>query len=171
QSRALEEQLLNEEIPYRVYGGVRFFERAEIKDTLAYLRLVANRHDDAAFERAVNTPARGIGGRTLDVVRQTPRAASLSLWDASPPCSQGSRLAGRAGHALAGFHVLIDEIANEVDSLPLADKIDHVLARSGLREYWAKESRGVLDSESRTDNLDELVSVASRFVRGDDEES
>ncbi|MGO1894162.1 MAG: DNA helicase II [Luteimonas sp.] len=171
QSRALEEQLLNEEIPYRVYGGVRFFERAEIKDTLAYLRLVANRHDDAAFERAVNTPARGIGGRTLDVVRQTARAASLSLWDASQRCSQDSSLAGRARNALAGFHVLIDEIANEVDSLSLADKIDHVLARSGLREYWAKESRGVLDSESRTDNLDELVSVASRFVRGDDEES
>ena len=171
QSRALEEQLLGEEIPYRVYGGVRFFERAEIKDTLAYMRLIANRADDAAFERAVNTPTRGIGDRTLDVVRQTARAASLSLWDASQRCAQDASLGGRARNALAGFHALIEDLANEVDSLPLADKIDHVLARSGLREYWARESRGVLDSESRTDNLDELVSVASRFVRGDDEES
>ena len=171
QSRALEEQLIGEEIPYRVYGGVRFFERAEIKDTLAYLRLVANRADDAAFERAVNTPTRGIGDRTLDAVRQSARAAGLSLWDASQRCSQDASLAARARNALAGFHALIDDLANEVESMPLPEKIDHVLARSGLREHWSRESRGVLDSESRTDNLDELVSVASRFVRGDDEEA
>ncbi|MGY0561515.1 DNA helicase II [Luteimonas sp. A277] len=171
QSRALEEQLVGDEVPYRIYGGVRFFERAEIKDTLAYMRLVANRADDAAFERAVNTPTRGIGDRTLDVVRQTARAASLSLWDASQRCSQDSSLAARARNALAGFHTLIDDLANEVDTLPLPEKFDHVLVRSGLREHWARESRGVLDSESRIDNLDELVSVASRFVRGDDEET
>src|SRR5690606_2230261 len=81
QSRALEAPLLSAESPHRVYGGVRFFERAEIEDPLAYLRLVASRADDAAFERAVNTPARGIGGRTLDAVRQTARAHGLSLWD------------------------------------------------------------------------------------------
>src|SRR5690554_6747488 len=171
QSRALEEQLLAEEIPYRVYGGVRFFERAEIKDALAYMRLIANRADDAAFERAVNTPTRGIGGRTLDVVRQTARAASLSLWDATLRCSQDASLAGRARNALAGFHALIEDLANEVEAMPLQEKIEHVLARSGLREFWARESRGALDSESRIDNLDELVSVASRFNRGDDEES
>src|SRR5690554_1134537 len=170
QSRALEEQLLAEEIPYRVYGGVRFFERAEIKDALAYMRLIANRADDAAFERAVNTPARGIGGRTLDVVRQTARAAGLSLWDASLRCSQDSSLAARARNALAGFHALIGDLADEVESMPLAEQLEHVLARSGLREFWARESRGVLDSESRIDNLDELVSVASRFTRGDDDE-
>ena len=170
QSRALEEQLLAEEVPYRVYGGVRFFERAEIKDTLAYVRLVANRGDDAAFERAVNTPARGIGGRTLDAVRQTARAAGLSLWDASQRCSQDASLAARARNALAGFHALIDDLANEVDPMPLAEQIEHVLARSGLRDFWARESRGVLDSESRIDNLDELVSVASRFARSEDDE-
>ena len=170
QSRALEEQLLAEEIPYRVYGGVRFFERAEIKDTLAYMRLIANRDDDAAFERAVNTPARGIGGRTLDAVRQTARAASVSLWEASQRCSQDASLAARARNALAGFHALIDDLSNEVDAMPLAEQIEHVLARSGLRDFWARESRGVLDSESRIDNLDELVSVASRFTRGDDHE-
>ncbi|AOH35990.1 DNA helicase II [Luteimonas sp. JM171] len=170
QSRALEEQLLAEEIPYRVYGGVRFFERAEIKDTLAYMRLIANRDDDAAFERAVNTPARGIGGRTLDAVRQTARAASVSLWEASQRCSQDASLAARARNALAGFHALIDDLSNEVDAMPLAEQIEHVLARSGLRDFWARESRGVLDSESRIDNLDELISVASRFTRGDDHE-
>ncbi len=171
QSRAIEEQLVSEQIPYRVYGGVRFFERAEIKDTLAYLRLIANPADDAAFERAVNTPARGIGGRTLDEVRLRARADGVSLWEASLRTQQESALAARARNALAGFHALIQALAGEVGGLPLPEKIDHVLARSGLREHWAKESRGGLDSESRTDNLDELVSVASRFVHGDDEES
>ena len=171
QSRAIEEQLIAEQIPYRVYGGVRFFERAEIKDALAYMRLFANRADDAAFERAVNTPARGIGGRTLDEVRMRARADGLSLWDASLRTQHDSVLAARARNALAAFHALIDALAGEVDDLPLPEKIDHMLARSGLREHWAKESRGGLDSESRIDNLDELVSVASRFVPGDDEES
>ncbi|WP_149196558.1 DNA helicase II [Luteimonas suaedae] len=171
QSRALEEQLVAGQIPYRVYGGVRFFERAEIKDTLAYLRLVTNRGDDTAFERAVNTPTRGIGERTLDEVRRTARGEGLSLWDASLRIAQAAVVTARARNALAGFHGLIDTLAGEVDALPLPDKIDHVLVRSGLREHWSKESRGGLDSESRTDNLDELVSVASRFVRSDDEES
>ena len=83
QSRAFEEVLIGEQVPYRVYGGQRFFERAEIKDTLAYLRLVGNRSDDAAFERAVNTPTRGIGDRTLDEVRRRARAEAVSLWEAA----------------------------------------------------------------------------------------
>jgi DNA helicase-2/ATP-dependent DNA helicase PcrA len=169
QSRAFEEALLAQQIPYRVYGGVRFFERAEIKDTLAYLRLVASRADDAAFERAVNTPPRGIGERTLDEVRRRARGDGVSLWEASIRVSREAVLAARARNALAGFHALLDAIASEVAELPLQDKIDHVLLRSGLREHYANESRGAL--ESRTDNLDELVSVASRFIRGDDEEA
>ena len=169
QSRAFEETLLAEQIPYRVYGGVRFFERAEIKDTLAYLRLVSNRADDAAFERAVNTPTRGIGERTLDEVRRRARGDGVSLWEASIRVSRENILAARARNALAGFQVLIDALAGEVAELPLKDKIDHVLVRSGLREHYANESKGSLDS--RVDNLDELVSVASRFVRGDDEEA
>ncbi|MGO4551068.1 DNA helicase II [Lysobacter sp. 2RAF19] len=169
QSRAFEEALLGEQIPYRVYGGQRFFERAEIKDTLAYLRLVANRADDAAFERAVNTPTRGIGERTLDEVRRTARENSLSLWDAARATSEGNVLAARARNALAGFLLLIEGLQLETAALPLQEKIDHVLMRSGLREHFANESKGQLDS--RTDNLDELVSVASRFVHGDDEES
>ncbi|MBJ6981749.1 DNA helicase II [Luteimonas sp. MC1572] len=169
QSRIIEEKLLAAQLPYRVYGGVRFFERAEVKDTLAYLRLVANHADDAAFERAVNTPVRGIGGRTLDEVRMRARRDSVSLWEASVREAQSGGLAGRARNALAAFHMLIDAIGGELGELPLKDKIDHVLLRSGLREHYARESKGSLDS--RVDNLDELVSVASRFVRGDDDDS
>ncbi len=177
QSRALEESLLAEQVPYRVYGGMRFFERAEIKDTLAYLRLIANRADDAAFERAVNTPARGIGERTLDEVRKRARLQSWSLWQAArsladgndPGSSPGQGLAARARNALGGFLALIDALSGEVAALDLKDKIDHVLARSGLREFYANDSKGRLDSESRTENLDELLSVASRFTRRSDD--
>jgi DNA helicase-2/ATP-dependent DNA helicase PcrA len=168
QSRAFEEALLAEQIPYRVYGGMRFFERAEIKDTLAYLRLVANRDDDAAFERAVNTPTRGIGERTLSEVRQRARADGISLWEATRRCATGNVLAGRARNALGTFLALVDALDTEIAGMPLQEKIDHVLARSGLREHYAAESKGSLDS--RTDNLDELVSVASRFVQRDDDE-
>ncbi len=169
QSRAFEEALLAEQLPYRVYGGMRFFERAEIKDSLAYLRLITSRADDAAFERAVNTPTRGIGERTLDEVRRFARGAGMTLWDASRELAHAGDLAARARNALAAFLQLIDLLQDETAELPLQDKIDHMLARSGLRAYYEKESRGSLDS--RTDNLDELVSVASRFVRGDDEET
>src|SRR5690606_20532410 len=168
QSRAFEEALLAEQVPYRVYGGQRFFERAEIKDTLAYLRLVANRSDDAAFERAVNTPARGIGQRTLDEVRQRARADGAPLWAAARWLSEEPVLAARARNALAGFLQLVDALEAEIADMPLQEKIDHVLARSGLREHYARESKGQLDS--RTDNLDELVSVASRFTRADEDE-
>lgn len=169
QSRAFEEELLKRQMPYRVYGGMRFFERAEIKDTLAYLRLMANRDDDAAFERAVNTPTRGIGERTLDEVRRTAREHAESLWRAAQRLREMSTLSARARNALGGFAQLIDGLMEEVSELPLAEKIDHALARSGLRLHYEKESQGQLDS--RTDNLDELVSVASRFVRGDEEDA
>ncbi|PPT41631.1 DNA helicase II [Xanthomonas arboricola] len=171
QSRALEEALISEQLPYRVYGGMRFFERAEIKDALAYLRLLTNRSDDAAFERAVNTPTRGIGDRTLDEVRRLARANALSLWEAAMLSTQENTLAARARNALATFLSLVGQLHAETGDMELAERIDHVLMRSGLREHWAKESRSGLDSESRTENLDELVSVASRFTRPDDEDS
>jgi len=170
QSRAFEERLQAEpRVPFRVYGGMRFFERAEIKDTLAYLRMIANRADDAAFERAVNTPTRGIGDRTLDEVRKRARSLSQSLFESARELSVGNELAGRARNALAGFIALIEALTVEVAELELKDKIDHVLMRSGLRDFYLNESKGQLDS--RTENLDELVSVASRFVRRDDEET
>ncbi|MDO4709180.1 MAG: DNA helicase II [Pseudomonadota bacterium] len=169
QSRMFEETLLAEQIPYRVYGGMRFFERMEIKDTLAYLRLIASRVDDAAFERAVNTPARGIGERTLDEVRRIARGAGIPLWQAAELAINDSPLTTRAKNALAGFLQLIALMQQEVQELSLQDKIDHVLMRSGLRAHYEKESRNSLDS--RVDNLNELISVASRFVRGDDEDA
>ncbi len=167
QSRALEEVLLAEQVPYRVYGGMRFFERAEIRDTLAYLRLVASRADDAAFERTVNTPARGIGDRTLDEVRRRARDASVSLWQAASLLVAENALAARARNAVAGFLTLIESLDSETTDLALKDRVDHVLGRSGLREHWSSEARGQLDAESRLENLDELVSVASRFSRAE----
>jgi DNA helicase-2/ATP-dependent DNA helicase PcrA len=171
QSRAFEEQLGQARLPYRVYGGLRFFERMEIKDAMAYLRLVANRDDDAAFERAVNTPPRGIGGRTLDEVRRLAREAGVSLWAAAARLSGGGGevLAGRARNALRGFAEVIESLAAEISEIPLNEQFDHMLQRSGLRDYYARESKGQL--ESRIENLDELVSVASRFERRADEEA
>ena len=169
QSRAFEEELLKRQMPYRVYGGMRFFERAEIKDALAYLRLQANRDDDAAFERAVNTPPRGIGERTLDEVRRTAREYGQSLWQAAQRLCRMSTLSARARNALAAFAQLIDGLGQTTTELPLAEKIDHALMRSGLRAHYEKESQGQLDS--RTDNLDELISVASRFIRSDEEDA
>jgi DNA helicase-2/ATP-dependent DNA helicase PcrA len=114
QSRNFEEQLSQRSIPYRVYGGLRFFERAEIKDALAYLRLTANRHDDAAFERAVNTPPRGIGDRTLDVLRRRARAEGSSMWEAAlGELTDGRELAGRAKNAIKAFLALIDQMARD----------------------------------------------------------
>jgi DNA helicase II / ATP-dependent DNA helicase PcrA len=114
QSRNFEEQLSQRGIKYRVYGGLRFFERAEIKDALAYLRLTANRHDDAAFERAVNTPPRGIGDRTLDVLRRRARQQDTSLWEAAlGELTDGRELAGRAKNAVKAFLALIDQMARD----------------------------------------------------------
>ncbi|HET8899302.1 MAG TPA: DNA helicase II [Rhodanobacteraceae bacterium] len=174
QSRNFEEQLVQRDLPYRVYGGLRFFERAEIKDTLAYLRLSANRHDDAAFERAVNTPPRGIGDRTLDSVRQRARAERLSMWDAALAELTDGALAARAKGAVKGFLGLIESLArafagNAADADPatpasaltLSEQIEHALAVSGLRAHYEHDSRG--NGEARLENLDELVSAASRF--------
>ncbi|MEW9625518.1 DNA helicase II [Rhodanobacter geophilus] len=177
QSRNFEEQLTQRSIPYRVYGGQRFFERAEIKDALAYLRLTANRHDDASFERAVNTPPRGIGDRTLDVLRRRARHDTTSMWEAALAELAGSELAGRAKNAVKGFLALIDGMAHTFSpsppaplpqgegrqGLPLAEQIDHVLVHTGLRDHYEKDSRG--NGEARIENLDELVNVASRFER------
>ncbi|KAB0854498.1 DNA helicase II, partial [Cronobacter sakazakii] len=124
QSRVLEEALLQASMPYRIYGGMRFFERQEIKDALSYLRLIANRNDDAAFERVVNTPTRGIGDRTLDVVRQTARDRQLTLWQACRQLLQEKALAGRAASALQRFLELIEALAHETIDMPLHVQTD-----------------------------------------------
>lgn len=169
QSRALEEQLIQAGMPYRVYGGLRFFERAEIKDALAYLRLLSNRDDDPAFERAVNTPARGIGDKTLDEVRKLARSKSISLWAATQEMMQSSALTARAKNALNVFLELITSLQEQTSELELHEQFDHVLERSGLRAFYSQESKGQVDS--KLENLDELVSVATRFQRRDDEAS
>ncbi|WP_266170394.1 DNA helicase II [Dyella subtropica] len=172
QSRNFEEQLMQRDIRFRVYGGQRFFERAEIKDALAYLRLCSNRHDDAAFERAVNTPPRGIGDRTLDVLRRRARSENTSMWEAVlGELSGGTELAGRAKNAVKAFLTMIDEMSHtfsgkadgdvETTSLALAEQIEHAVIHTGLRDFYEKDSRG--NAESRVENLDELVNVASRF--------
>jgi len=173
QSRNFEEQLIQRDLPYRVYGGLRFFERAEIKDALAYLRLASNRHDDAAFERAVNTPPRGIGDRTLDELRRRARADSSSMWEASLTEVSIGSLAGRAKNAVKAFVALIDELArtfagraeDSTDETPtaldLAEQIEHAIIHTGLRDFYENDKRG--NGEARVENLDELVNVASRF--------
>jgi len=168
QSRNFEEQLIQHDIRYRVYGGLRFFDRAEIKDALAYLRLVASRHDDAAFERTVNTPPRGIGERTLDTLRQRARRDSSSLWDAVLAEFITCDLAGRAKNALRGFVDLIEALAKDCagideSAMALAEQIDIAIQKSGLRDFYEADARG--SAESRVENLDELVNVASRFER------
>src|SRR5271155_4329667 len=160
QSRVFEEAFLNARMPYRVYGGLRFFERAEIKDALAYLRLIASRADDTSFERVVNLPVRGIGSKTVDVVRDNARATSTSLWN-SAIASVQSALPQRAGLALKAFMDLIDKLAREVEGLELHEQVDHIVQSSGLIEHYKKEKgeRG----EARVENLLELVSAARGF--------
>jgi DNA helicase-2/ATP-dependent DNA helicase PcrA len=160
QSRVFEEAFLNARIPYRVYGGLRFFERAEIKDALAYLRLTASRADDTSFERVVNLPVRGIGARTLDTLRAQARSDSTSLWDAALVCI-ASGLPQRAAQALQAFLTMIDELGRQVKGLELHEQVDQVIQMSGLIEHFRKEKgeRG----EARIENLLELVSAARGF--------
>jgi DNA helicase-2/ATP-dependent DNA helicase PcrA len=160
QSRVFEEAFLNARMPYRVYGGLRFFERAEIKDALAYLRLVASRADDTSFERIVNLPTRGIGAKTLDTLRDMARAGGTSLWHAAVAAVQ-SVLPQRAALALQSFLQLIEKLGREVAGLELHEQVDHVIQNSGLIEHFKKErgERG----EGRVENLLELVSAAKGF--------
>ncbi len=168
QSRLFEEALLQAGIPYRVYGGLRFFERAEIKDALAYLRQVANPHDDAAFERAVNQPPRGIGSKTLEAVRAHARDFGCSLWQASEALIAGGAMTKRAANALQGYLDLVRELQAATDGMALFEIAEHVIHHSRLREYFRKAKDG--KGEDRVENLDELVNAARQFER-DAEES
>jgi DNA helicase-2/ATP-dependent DNA helicase PcrA len=165
QSRVFEEAFLNARMPYRVYGGLRFFERAEIKDALAYLRLVSSRADDTSFERVVNLPTRGIGAKTLDLLREHARAHGTSLWLAAAACMQAG-LTARAAASLQSFLSLIERLAGEIRGLELHEQVDHVIQMSGLIEHFKKEKgeRG----EGRIENLLELVSAARGFSAEDD---
>ena len=162
QSRTFEEALLARRIPYRVYGGLRFFERAEIKDALAYLRLIANRDDSAALERIINTPTRGIGNRTLEAIRLAARDQDVSLWAAARGLVESRGvLPARAANSLRAFLELIDGLAAGTADLDLADRLEAVLERSGLRGHVGKDRSE--RAQDKLENLDELITAARSF--------
>jgi len=161
QSRVFEEMLLNANMPYRVYGGLRFFERAEIKDALAYLRLLASRHDAAALERIANVPTRGIGDKSLEAVRARAKSADSSLWEAAQYLVKSNTLVARTSSALAAFLALIERLAQETAGQALPELIEHVLQHSGLLDHYQKEKGE--KGEARVENLRELISAARNF--------
>lgn len=167
QSRVLEEALIRAQMPYRIYGGQRFYERMEIRNALAYLRLLLSRGDDAAVERVINTPPRGIGGKTLDTVRDCARGREISLWQAIAAVIEEKLLPARAMGALAGFATLINELDSGTDELLLEELVEHVIQGSGLIEFFKKEKGE--KGQARVENLEELVSAAKQFVADEDE--
>ncbi|MFT4193938.1 UvrD-helicase domain-containing protein, partial [Ottowia sp.] len=154
QSRAIETQLFNAGVPYRVYGGLRFFERAEIKHALAYLRLLENPRDDTSFLRVVNFPPRGIGARTIEQLQDAARAADLPLVDAV------ASVPGKAGANLAAFVARIDVLREQTEGKTLREIIELMLDQSGLIEHYRAEKEG----QDRIENLEELASAAESFV-------
>ena len=163
QSRVIEHALFNAGMPYRVYGGMRFFERAEVKHALAYLRLVAAPGDDGAFLRVLNFPPRGIGARSIETLQEGAQAAGSSLWQAA--CSRP--LSGKAGTSLAGFIAQIEAMRAAAGGLPLPEAVDHVVQASGLLAHYKMEK----DGQERIDNLQELVNAADGFLREAERES
>jgi DNA helicase-2/ATP-dependent DNA helicase PcrA len=157
QSRVIEHALFNAAMPYRVYGGMRFFERAEIKHALAYLRLVAAPDDDGAFLRVVNFPSRGIGARSLETLQERAQAAGVSLWQAA--CS--TPVGGKAGTSLGAFLKLVDSMRATTAELGLPEAVEQIIQASGLSDHYQSEK----DSQERIENLQELVNAAQSFVR------
>ncbi len=168
QSRVFEEILIDAGIPYRVYGGLRFFERAEIKDALAYLRLAASRRDDPSFERVVNVPARGIGTKTLDQVREYARINQVPMWDATLALVESLELSSRAVSALSAFLELINELETRIEKQSLAEQVDTAVRMSGLLDHYKKEKGE--KAEARLENLEELVTAARQFNSHDDDD-
>ena len=169
QSRVLEEALLEAKIAYRIYGGFRFFERAEIKDALSYLRLIANRQDDAAYERIINTPTRGIGQTTLAKIRELARENNASLWETTLNCLTNRIFSARAHAALESFVTLIEQLSVESQKLKLAEIVDVMLLRSGLLSSHQedKTEKGL----SRAENLKELITATTEFVVSSEQEN
>ncbi|ENM5883101.1 DNA helicase II [Vibrio metoecus] len=163
QSRVLEEALLQASLAYRIYGGMRFFERQEIKDALSYLRLINNRNDDTAFERVINTPPRGLGDKTLDTIRFAARDRGCTLWDASVGLLNDQVLTGRAASALSRFVELINALEEEGIDMPLHVLTDHAVKTSGLFEMYQQEKGE--KSKARIENLEELVTATRQFEK------
>ncbi|HEK1007009.1 TPA: DNA helicase II [Pseudomonas putida] len=167
QSRVLEEALLRERIPYRIYGGQRFFERAEIKNAMAYLRLLEGRGNDAALERVINVPPRGIGEKTVEAIREHARHSQLSMWGAMCQLLAAKALKGRAASALGAFIELIENLSGKVADMPLHTITQTVIEQSGLIIYH-QEEKGE-KGQARVENLEELVSAARNFETSDDD--
>ncbi|GIA10186.1 DNA helicase II [Vibrio cholerae] len=163
QSRVLEEALLQASLAYRIYGGMRFFERQEIKDALSYLRLINNRNDDTAFERVINTPPRGLGDKTLETIRFAARDRGCTLWDASIGLLNDQVLTGRAAGALSRFVELINALGEEGIDMPLHVLTDHAVKTSGLFEMYQQEKGE--KSKARIENLEELVTATRQFEK------
>jgi len=161
QSRELEDALLRVGMPYRIYGGHRFYERLEIKNALAYLRLLINRHDDTAMERVINVPTRGIGGRTIEQVRALAREENSSLWSACVKCVSEKLLSSRAANSVRGFLDLLDSMEAACEDLELHRKVEYVIKHSGLVQHHEKE--GGEKARARLENLDELITAANSF--------
>jgi DNA helicase II / ATP-dependent DNA helicase PcrA len=161
QSRELEDALLRVGMPYRIYGGHRFYERLEIKNALSYLRLLVNRHDDTAMERVINVPVRGIGGRTLEQVRSLARAEGYSLWSTCVKTVNEQLTSARAANSILAFLQLIDSMQQACDALELHQKAEYVIKHSGLVQHHEKE--GGEKARARIENLEELVSAANSF--------
>ncbi|MDE1315291.1 DNA helicase II [Vibrio aestuarianus] len=163
QSRVLEEALIQAGLPYRIYGGMRFFERQEIKDALSYLRLMANRNDDSAFERVVNTPTRGLGDKTLETIRFAARDRGCTMWDASLVLLDEKVLTGRAAGALSRFIELVNALEDDSAEMPLHTQTDHVIKTSGLYTMYEQEKGE--KSKARIENLEELVTATRQFEK------
>ncbi|MEX5586717.1 DNA helicase II [Pseudomonas urmiensis] len=167
QSRVLEEALLRERIPYRIYGGQRFFERAEIKNAMAYLRLLEGRGNDAALERVINVPPRGIGEKTVEAIRDHARHSQLSMWEAMCQLLAAKGLKGRAASALGAFIELIENLAAKAAEMPLHLMTQTVIEQSGLIIYH-QEEKGE-KGQARVENLEELVSAARNFESSEED--
>ena len=161
QSRVFEERFVSEAIPYRVYGGMRFFERAEIKNALAYLRLMDNRNDDASFERVVNTPTRGIGERSVEKVREVAKQHNVSMWQAAKQILADKGLPARAANALQAFLALVEGLQQDTQAMALYEQVDHVVHHVGLIEFYEKEKSE--KAQARVENIEELVTAARGF--------
>lgn len=168
QSRILEEALLREAVPYRIYGGQRFYERLEIRNALAYLRLIANPEDDAAFERVVNTPTRGVGGKTVDNIRLFAREQGCSMWQASTKMVDKKVFAARAGNAVLAFMQTVTELQVSTEGKTLEVIADQMLKKTGLFEFH-KSEKGE-KGQARAENLEELINACGAFVAGDQDE-
>ncbi|MCW8880015.1 MAG: UvrD-helicase domain-containing protein, partial [Kangiellaceae bacterium] len=161
QSRVIEEFLLQRQIPYRIYGGLKFFERAEVKDTLGYLRLMYNNQDDAAFERVVNTPSRGLGQKSIEKIRERAKADQSTMWDAAWQVIENGDLTPKATKSLADFLHLIKFGFEEFHELPLSEQIQLTIEATNLMEMYAKEKGE--KALARKENLAELASAAREF--------